>query len=389
VSARLLILVGGILASSVSRGGPLSMDPSLGVATEYSSNPYLVTLGGRAVQDVAVIMSAPTRYDLDSAHFALTPSVRYSSSGSYASLNSNYLHLDGSGVFADDLNLLTITAGFGRDSSLQQSGLSSNGLGVRSDGSAAGLDWQRTLTERLSMALDASWNRVLYNQGAELTGLLDYRYVSFGSTATYAIDKRDKFKMLAGAGEYTALDGVTKSKNYNLQTGFDRQLSELWTASVTAGYARSDNTEDLFFGPFLLATIESEQKGPVYNASLVRAGEQLKLTLSASRTFRPSGFEFLSRQDMAEVNLGYTYSERWKFGMKADYQNTNTPLASGLSTGVRYFSGALSADWNWTPTWIISLRANWVSVKYELPPEAAQSTGVSLEISRQFLRIDL
>jgi hypothetical protein len=365
------------------------MDPSLGVATEYSSNPYLVTLGGRAVQDVAVIMSAPTRYDLDSAHFALTPSVRYSSSGSYASLNSNYLHLDGSGVFADDLNLLTITAGFGRDSSLQQSGLSSNGLGVRSDGSAAGLDWQRTLTERLSMALDASWNRVLYNQGAELTGLLDYRYVSFGSTATYAIDKRDKFKMLAGAGEYTALDGVTKSKNYNLQTGFDRQLSELWTASVTAGYARSDNTEDLFFGPFLLATIESEQKGPVYNASLVRAGEQLKLTLSASRTFRPSGFEFLSRQDMAEVNLGYTYSERWKFGMKADYQNTNTPLASGLSTGVRYFSGALSADWNWTPTWIISLRANWVSVKYELPPEAAQSTGVSLEISRQFLRIDL
>ena len=125
------------------------------------------------------------------------------------------------------------------------------------------------------------------------------------------------------------------------------------------------------------------------NASLTRRGEQLTLTASASRAFLPSGFEYLSRQDIAELSLNYTRSERWTFGAKVDYQNTATPYSNGALLSVRYFSGQLSADWHWTQNWVISLHTNWVSSKYEMPSISAQSTGASLEISRQFLRIDL
>jgi hypothetical protein len=49
----------------------------------------------------------------------------------------------------------------------------------------------------------------------------------------------------------------------------------------------------------------------------------------------------------------------------------------------------LSADWHWTQNWIISLHTTWVGSKYDMPAISARSTGASLEVSRQFLRIDL
>jgi hypothetical protein len=376
------------------------MEPLLGLVSDYSTNPYLVSAGGRAASDVAVLVNAPTSYDLDAAHFTLTPSIRYSDSGgNYASLNSNYFHLSGSAAFSSDLNTLSLTTVFGRDSSLYQNGLSSNGIGVRSDGGSAGVDWQHTMTERSLLELDAGWNRELYSQSFVSTGLVDYRYVSLSSSAVYAVSERDKFHVLVGGGQYQALDGFTKSRNYNLQLGSDRQLTEIWTLSTSVGYARSENSEEIFYGPFFigtteygpnyLRTVESQQKGPVYNLGLTRQGETLTLTANASRSFRPSGFEFLSRTDLAELGLTYTRSERWTFGSKVTYQSTATPSSNGALYATRYFSGQLSADWHWTPTWVISLHTTWTNSKYGLPALTAQSSGVSLEISRQFLRIDL
>ena len=389
----------GILACGLSRAGPLSTEPSIGLSSEYASNQYLLARGGRAVLDEAILFNAPTHYDVDSMDFTLAPSVRYSNSGSYASLASNYFHLNGSAAFASELNSLSFTNAFGRDSSLQQNGLSSNGIGVRSDGTSAGLDWQRTMTERAVVEFDAGWTRVLYNQGATATGLVDYRYINAGAAASYAISERDRLQISVSAGRYSALDGITASENYYLQLGFDRQLTEIWKLSTTAGYAKSDNSMKLYYGPFFIGNVEygpyyigtakSQQQGPIYSASMVRRGEQLDVTLSASRNFRPSGFEFLSREDIAAVDLSYTRSERWKFGARVNYQDTATPLSSGAIYAVHYLSGQMSANWNWTPTWTISLHANWVNVKYDLPPVGAQSTGVSLQIVRQFLRIQL
>jgi len=389
----------GVLASGAGRSGPLSTEPSVGVSTEYASNPYLLSIGARPENDEAILLSAPTHYDLDSTHFAVTPSIRYSSSGTYASLASNYYHLNGSAALTRGLDTFSLTAAVGRDSSLQQNGLSSNGVGVRSDSTSAGLDWQRALTERATLDLDAGWSRVLYNQGGESTGLVDYRYISGGPTIAYATSERNKIQLSAIVGQYLALDGNTESRNYSVQLGFNRQLSETWTLSAGGGYARSDNTEELFVGPFFIGSFvygpfpvgkaESRQQGPVYSVNLARPGERFSLAVNASRSYLPSGFQYLSRQDLAELDLAYTYSERWKFGAKIKYQETATPVSGGELSTVRYASGLLTADWNWTPTWIVSLRATWIDVKYELPPVSAQSSGISLVISRQFLRLDL
>jgi len=387
------------MANSVGRAGPLSTEPLLGVVSEYASNPYLLPSGEHAVSDVAVLLSAPTYYDLDSVHYSLLPSIRYSDSGSYASLNSNSFHLNGSAIFSSDLDTLSLTAALGRDSSLYQNGLASNGVGVRTDSSAAALDWQRGITERCLIELDAAWSREQYSQNAAAAGLDDYRYLSVGGSASYAVSELDKLQISATSGKYTALDGITGSRSYSLQLGFNRRLTEIWTLIAAAGYSRSNNSADVYgapyfigtteYGPSYLGTAKSTQDGPIYSASLTRTGEAFTLKASASRIYAPSGFEFLSRQDIAAVDLTYVRSERWKFGTQIKYQITADPGPDGETYTARYYSAQFSADWNWTPTWVVSLHTTWVKSSYEAPLLSAQSSGVSLEISRQFLRIQL
>ena len=373
------------------RADPLSITPLIGAAFDYSSNPYLI-VGGHSVSDEALLLNAPTQYDLDSTHFALVPSVRYSDSGSYASLNSNYLHVSASGQYLTDVDSFTLTGSYGIDSSLYQNGLTSGGVGVRSDSSTIGLDWQRSITERSQVELDTSWSKDLYGQSALSAGLVNYRYLSVDGVFNYQVTERDKLKLLAGGGGYQALDGLTKSRNDDLQLGFERRLTEICTFSATVGYAKSDNTESVYYGPYLLETIRSEQKGPVYSATLVRQGQLTTLTASVSRAYRPSGFDYLSRQDLVSLVLGYIRSERWSFGAEGDFARTATPDVMGVTTEERYYSGKLSARWNWMSQWVVALQATWVKLTYESstsPSANPQSTGVTLQITRQFLRTDL
>ena len=127
----------------------------------------------------------------------------------------------------------------------------------------------------------------------------------------------------------------------------------------------------------------------VFSASVKRQSETLALTGSASRTYAPTGFEYLSRQDVVEIDVNKVLSERWSYGSRVSYEDTNTPAADGIVFTSHYYSAGLSGTWHWTPTWMISLSTNWVGAKYSPPSLSAQSTSVSVQVSRQFLRVDL
>jgi hypothetical protein len=378
----------GVMISGASKSDPMSITPFVGAVTEYASNPYLVA-NSHSVSDVAILLNAPVAYDMDSAHFGLIPKIRYSDNGTYASLSSNSLHLDGNAQFSSDVGSLTLTAGLGRDSSFYYNGLASNGVGVRTDSTSTGASWQRLITPRLTLQLDAGWQRVNYGQSGIATGLQDYRNTSAAPSLQFAVSERDTLTLQSGAGLYKTIDGVTESKSLDLQLGIDHRLTEIWTLSTTAGYSKANNAFNLFYGPYLLEKIESRQNGPIYKAGLMRKGELFNFSAGASRAFVPSGFAFLSRQDTASIAVHYTYSERWAFEASDTYQRTQDPTATGGYSERSYFSGEASALWNWTPNWTITLRATKVNANYETLRVGVASSGISLEISRQFLRIDL
>jgi hypothetical protein len=380
--------VGALLASG-SKSEPLSTAPMVGLAAEYSSNPFLLTADQRSQSDLAVLLYTPLLYDADMWHVALTPKVRYSDSGTYASLDSNSIHADASAQYLSDRGSFSVTSSFGRDSSLYSSGLSSNGIGVRADSRQDAVEWQHQISPRLSFDVNSNWSQVNYGQVAKSSGLSDYRNTGAASSLIFAATERTSLSVIASAGLYRTINGETKSNSQNLQLGFDRQLTEIWTLSASTGYSKSNNSINVFFGPFFLGTEESEQKGAVYKTVLTRKGELLSLTVSASRAFVPSGFAFLSRQDSAQLGIQYTLSDRWQFAASGSYQRNQDPPSNGAFASRSFFSGDVSADWKWTPDWTISLHGTRVDESYKTLGLDAESNRVSLQISRQFLRIDL
>jgi len=398
VRARLLLIAAATMMNATTRSDPLSIEPLIGVAAEYASNPFLAPTA-RAQSDEAVSLDLPTHYDLDSTHFAVLPSVRVSDQGSYSSLDSDYFHVSGIAAYSTDLATLTLRAGANRDSSLWQYGLVSQGVGVRSDSFNGSADWQYALTERAAIELSGSWIRNLYGDTATLLGLVDYRYLSEQVGFNYAVTERDTVQLFVSEGQYQSLDHITASHSIAAQLGATRLVTELWTVSATLGYSRSNNSETVYFGPFdiggvvygpyYLGTAKSAQRGPVFNASAKRQSETLTLSANASRSYAPTGFEYLSRQDLVALDLTRVLSEHWSYTGHVSYEDTSTPSYGGPDYTTRYYSARLSATWHWTPQWMISLTTTWSGAKYSPPPSNAQSTSVALQVSRQFLRIDL
>ena len=382
-----------IIASSAS-AGPWSIEPRLGASADYDTNPGLIDVNSTSEEHVAALVGLPLRYDSDGIELLFSPSARISNSPGYSSLASSYTHLDGTAQFTNDMGSTTVHGELARDSSLYHVGELVNGVGVRRDTASTGADWTRTLTERSLLQLDASWTRVNYDQNAEL--LTDYKYLNAGPTFAYALTERDTVKVLSSYGRYQSLDGLTESTSENLELGFTRQLSELWTLSTTAGYARSANSEKIFFGPFFLGSVSSNLNGAVYAATLTRQNEQFNFSGGVSRSLQPTGFSFLSRQDSVNLTATYMRSERWNFALSTVWDEAHNPTpvrvqgALGTAdTEVRYFYAQLTADWHWTEQWIISMHATRVSEQTHPGLFNAASSGVSVDIVRHFRRIDL
>jgi len=382
-----------IIAGSAS-AEPWSIEPRLGASADYNTNPGLIEFNSNSEEHVAALVGLPLRYDADDIALSLSPSARISNSSGYSSLASSYTHLDGAAQFNNDLGSTTVQGELARDSSLYHVGGLVNGIGVRRDTASTGADWTRSLTERSVLQLDAGWTRVNYGQNAEL--LTDYKYLTAGPTFAYALTERDTVKVLSSYGRYQSVNGITESTSENLELGFARQLNELWTLSTTAGYTRSTNSEKFFLGPFFLGSVSSNLNGAVYAATLTRQNEQFNFSGGVSRSLQPAGFSFLSRQDSVNISATYVRSERWDFVLSAVWDQAHNPLpisAQGAlgtaNTEVRYYYAQLTADWHWTEQWIISMHATRVSEQSHPPPFSTASSGVSVDIVRHFLRMDL
>ena len=382
-----------ILASGLAGASPLGIQPTLAAAADYESNPDMRAGDPRPETIGALIVDAPLTYDMDGFEAGLTTNARFSTSKGYSSLGSNFLHLNAFGQYTTDRDSLSVTASVDRDTSLAHGGESDNGIGVRTDSLAAVVDWQHSLTERAHVEVGGSWQRARYDQAADQVGLLDYHYINANSNVGYSVTERTTLKILGSASRYTSDNELITSRSYDLQLGFERQVTELWTLSASLGYARSQNSEkqyiDFFGFPLYLGTVDAAQKGAVYAASATRHSEKSSLSVSASRAYLPSGFGLLSRQDSVGLQGFYNHSERWSFGAQVGYHTTGYPLANSSYSPVQYFSGDLSASWNWTPVWKITLHTSWVEDRYQSAPNNPQSRGVSLQFTRQFYRIDL
>ena len=404
-SAPLCLSAAAMLPYSGAKAGVWGVDPVLGITGDYATNPVLLDTPHTAQTDAALLIDAPTTYNGGDLKLSILPSFRIGDTRSYSSVNSDYEHLNVKGEFATERSAFTATAGVTRDSSLYLNYLANGAAGVRRDGAAADLNGARFLTENLELNADVDTTHVRYAGAAGVTALVDYKYTSVSPTLAWNSAERDKFTVTASAGQYDSLDGATRSRNANLQLGFARQVTEIWTLTASGGFSRALNR--LVLDEYLVLTpqgigistvpvgevlqvyparAESSQNGAVYSVNLTRTGERLTLNAGASRQETPTGFAFLSRLETLELHAAYALTARWSLGANARYVNAQDPdqAQAGRLYGRTVKNFGLDATWQWTEHWTLSLAASRITERYESPHLDPASNQIAVTISRKF-----
>jgi hypothetical protein len=388
---------------SSARAGVWGTDPVVGIVGDYATNPALLEVPHTAEGNGALLLDAPTDYIGDGVGFYVIPDFRLSSSQGYASLASDYEHLTLKGELDTERSTLTATAGIYQDSSLYLDYLTNGSTGVKRDTLLADLNWDRNLTERLEFNTDINSTQVKFGQAAAGIGTLtDYRDTNIAPTLSWLSSERNKWTLSASVGRYNSFDEAfesSESRSANLQVGLVRNLSEIWSLTASAGYSRALNRQN-FDEEFLvigregqpeIAIVpireESAQNGTVFSADLNRKGERLSFDVIASRLLAPTGYAFLSQQNLVKVGATYTYSDRWSFSAGGYYQQSKNPqLQGGLFTQTPK-SISLSTSWRWTEFWTVTFAAARVTELFQPPGFTVASTEVSIKISRQFNHI--
>jgi len=392
------LLAAGMIQSRNVDAGVWGVDPVVGITGDYSSNPAFLDLPHAAGANGALLLDAPVTYTANDFKLFVDPSFRVGDASGYSSVTSNYEHLNVKGEFDTERSVFTAAAGAGRDSSLYYDYLFNGTVGVRRDSATADLNWDRQFTERIDVDTDVNATRVRYGTVAGVGTLVDYSYSSITPTLSWATTERGKLTLAASVGRYNSLDGTTESRNGNLQVGFVRKLSELWSLTATGGYSRALNRIDvneefLVFtknGPaieVIPVRLESAQNGTIYSVNLSRQGSLLLVNAIASRQVTPTGFALLSRQNILELKATDTLSERWSVGGDARYVKSQDPLLQGklIDSTLKYF--ALSANWQWTEHWMVTMAGSRVSRDYQSINVHLAANEVSITLSRQFNHI--
>jgi hypothetical protein len=387
-----------MLHCRAATAGVWGMDPTLGIVGDYATNPALLVVRHNAEANGALLLDAPTTYNGDAFEFYVIPSFRLSDSQGYSSVASDYEHLNVKSEFDSDRGMFTAAAGVARDSSLYLDYLTDGSTGVRRDTVTADLNWDRHLTERVDFDADVNSQQVRYAESVGAPTLVDYKYTSASPTFAWVTSEQNKLTVAASVGRYDSLNGTTESRSANLQVGFVRQFNEIWSVTATAGYSRALNqlnseqaeivpTASGFGIVLVPITIESSQNATVYSANVTRQGTRLVLNASASRQLVPTGFAYLSRQEVYEIKANYALTARWSLGADARYvQSQNPALPSEVTDfSVKYLG--LSASWRWTEQLTLSIGASRVTEQVEPYNYNLASNELSITLSRQFNHI--
>jgi hypothetical protein len=394
---------------SYSRAGVWGIDPVLGVLGDYSTDPNLLHQRDTEISSGAVQLASPTTYVDDNFEFSAVPDFRVGDSRGFAAVTSDYAHLNLKAEYDTDRTAFTANAGLARDSSLAYDYLSNGDVGVRRDAATAALNWSRHLTERLDFSTDVNAQRVLFGD-TTLATLTDYEYGSIAPTVSWHASERSQFGFSGSVSRYHSIDDrdqngfpiSTESVSANLVLYYKGQLSEQWSLTAAGGYSRAvDKTiftlsvpvSIPFFGTFIVHlpddVAESAQTGSLYSLNLAYQGDQLSLNVIASRQLIPTGFAFLTSQDVYELKASDKVSERWSFGADARYVRYQNPPVSGFAptdVATKYFG--LNANWNWTEHSTVTLSAARVVQAADSNHFDVASNEVTLTLSHRFNHLD-
>jgi len=400
-------------ASSLALAGSVGSESSIGVQTQYSSNPDMLSSGARAAESAALLVDVPATYNGDEQTVDLTTRARFAQTHGDVPLLSNYLYLDADWRLADERNLYTAAASWHRDSTFYNVYESAAlfGVNVPRTEDTATLGWKRQISERSDLQLTGSWDHVSYD-ASSADELTNYDYGQVSLQYDLALTERWQASVAAGYGNYERLDHSFRNDNRFSNLSLDRSLNERWSLELVLGYsyqhshslqaslycpAQSVLLCELFPQLLQIITVPVRSSGGSGDGSvnLTRRYERATLGLAASRAIQPSGLGALLTQDDASLAGRLNWTERWDLAATLHASRIIDPLHQ-LQLGRRHYEDLdLSAIWQWTEHWTLNIgtNLNLQHIQYASTQQGgvlrAAGATLSVSVARQFGRIRL
>src|ERR1039457_3648340 len=193
--------------SAVTLADTLSSESSVGLSSEYSSNPYLLTSGAHPAESIAAVANLPATYTSDTQTLDLVPRLRFAETHGDAGLLSDYQYLDATWRLNSERNSFTAIADWHHDSTLyipfENAALF--GRDLRRQEEIGELNWKRALSERSDLKLSGSWDQVAYSENVD-TGLVSFYYGQGLLQFDRALSERWQWTSAVGLGRYELLD---------------------------------------------------------------------------------------------------------------------------------------------------------------------------------------
>ncbi len=391
------------LLSGAALGATVSSQSSLGLSSEYASNPFQLRSGAVAAEALALVANLPATYTSDTQTIDLIPSFRLAQSYGPVSLLSNYGYLDSDWQWKSSRNTFSASGKWHHDSTyydqFEQVDLLGHDL-ARLEESADG-SWDRSLSERADVGLSASWDRVAYSQRSS-SSVSNYTYAQAAVQYTQVLSERMQWTSSLGYGHFQLLNGTYLSDDRFAQTGLQHNLSESWTLNAQVGYAYL-TAHGLSYSccqlaiapdgqPYLApipVTLYAGRGAPNFTVGVQQKGERFQFDLSASRVIQPSGLGALLTEDSAGVDASLAETERLSLDAGLQWVRISDLLERLNLQNQQYYNAHLSADWLWTEKWTLQLQALYTQqyTASRLPP--GRGVTVYLNLLRRFGRLPL
>ncbi len=396
-----LVGLGLLLRADYIVAGSFGSESAVSLASEYSSNPYLLTSGPRAAESVAFLANLPATYTGDETSFDLDPQFRFAQTHGVYALLSDYQYVDTLWKLLKERDLLSISADWHRDSTLYnefENGALA-GTSLHRLEALASVNWKHQLSERSDAQLESSVDQVLYGR-SDLNTLSNFQYVQELATYERFVTPLTQMTVGAGFGRFDVLDQSFHTDNAFVQVGIKRALSELWTLTGQVGYSSLKSITRVpelvvvpYNGGFEIVeedvAVDTTGANGSYAGALARSGERWTLELSASRALVPSGLGGLLAEEDLSMKATRKWTERLGIAVTGHQARLSDTLGQLLLGEQQYYDISVDANWLLAEHWTMDFKTSVGKQRLGAGQPFSSNVGAYLTFSRQFGRIRL
>jgi len=276
------------------------------------------------------------------------------------------------------------------------------------------------LDELNSLVFDYSYENTKYEKNQNALFLSDYDYHQLSGTFNHMYSERDKLNATLSTSRYKTPVQDQTTYNTVAQLGWQHSFSEQLVTYISAGlnYSQAESAVPSFYldnngqinfldpttgaltpqpvGPPVYSipntgrltltpqykTLESNNFGQVYRASIQKSFEKGSVSLIGSQNQTPTSQGLQTRTEIS-LNNAYTINERWTSGLTSSYSTNEITGQQNSRYNRTYYSISPNINWKWTPEINLGLSYTYRQQEFQGSTQPSQGNIVQLQFNYQ------